>query len=68
MASFNVYEKILATEKVTLVQVFPTFEQANEWAEDMMAIWEEDRAYKIVEEDIDAQVMLDAFVNRLLTS
>jgi hypothetical protein len=46
---FNVFEKNLKTEKVTLVQIFETFENATEWTEDMMTIWEDERAYKIEE-------------------
>lgn len=43
----TVLVKDLKTEKVTIAEIFETRQEAVEWMEDMMSIWEDDRAYKI---------------------
>lgn len=47
---FAVYEKNLANEKIVLKAIFNSLQDAQEWAEDMMDIYEDERTYKIVEE------------------
>ena len=49
----TVLVKDLKTEIVTIAEIFETREEAVEWMEDMMSIWEEECAYKI-EENEDA--------------
>lgn len=52
MATFNVLEKDLDTDIVRAANItFFTLEEATEWAENMMSIWEDFKAYKIVEVD-----------------
>ena len=46
---YAVYEKNLRTDKVRLAEIFEDIKSAQQWVEDMSAIWIEERGYKIVE-------------------
>lgn len=48
--TFAVYEKIRSTEEVKPKEVFDNFHDAENFAEDLMDIYGEDRAYKVIEE------------------
>lgn len=48
--TFTVYEKDRCNEKVVHKEVFDNFHDAENWAEDMMDIYGEDKAYKVVKE------------------
>lgn len=48
--TFVVYEKNRNTEEVKQSRIFDNFHDAEIFAEDMMDIYGEDRAYKVIEE------------------
>jgi hypothetical protein len=48
--TYTVLEKDLRTEEIVTSTTFSSLVDAEDWVEEMSSIWEEDRAYKIVEE------------------
>lgn len=50
--TYAVLEKDLRTESVTAVAAFARLQDAQDWVEIMISMWEEHRGYKIVEGEV----------------